>query len=300
MTIDYKSLESRHSPEGRAQAVRAASIREMWAQDDYLPNPYVPTVADLAKLETDEDLAIAHAKVLRTLYQFTEDGASKVQASIPEPACAYLVDMVRYLCSIGAGIQWPIESEHEFFDAVNTDPNLPRHWRDATATLFTILMEPGFTDSFHRDVLTAYMDTGYISDDPSTSKLAPPNPFATWTEACAFAAQPQVISVLIERGVDFSFLPTPSVVNLRTIYESRLRTSRSPEAVAARDRILNGLRECMPGDYIGFFKLVSFTSSKGTRRDSPLCMQTLAEMESAGMMKSLIGRVKSAAKVTRP
>ncbi len=36
---DFDPLKSRHSPEGRAHAVRAASIREMWAQEDYLPNP---------------------------------------------------------------------------------------------------------------------------------------------------------------------------------------------------------------------------------------------------------------------
>lgn len=299
---DFKALESRHSPEGRAQAVRAASIKEMWAQDHYLPDPFIPTVAELAAMNTDKALSIAHAKVLRTLFRFSEDGRRQLHASIPEPACDYLAEIVRYLTSIGAGIKWTTDDldRDPFFDAVCGSPDLPDHMRDVTATMMAVLMHPSYGEAFHQDVLGSYFDAGYISDDPVTRKLPPPRTFDTWLNFLAFVARPTAVSMLLERGVDLSAQPTPQVIFARKMMLQVEREAETPEGLALTRRLQESLEGIKPGNYIEYFKLFSVMSSTRTYRDSPLCMQAVAELESAEMVKSIIGRVKSSSLGARP
>ncbi len=295
----HQALEDRRSPEGRAQAVLARSILEMWDPAHYLPDPFLPTVAELAALRSPEELAVAHWKVLRTLYRLAPNGAGHDPRPIPDPAHAYLKDIVHYLCSVGAGIQvTAAEEKAPTYRKPDRYASLERHWRDAVDVMANLIyvLDTGisFAHLPHREVIECYVDHHYISDDPENQKLPPPGMMGSWKEFCALICRPTVIGVLADRGVDFRDQPSPQVLDIkRRGYEDvELRIAEAQRPLYRH--MAQRARDFRSADFKDYFKAFCIVSmDENAYRESAAAMSALRTLEASEMTTAILSKVMS-------
>ncbi len=277
-------LEVPGSPEALAQADLVESI---FARHERFRG-YMPTIASLAAKRSPVSLALAHGRVLRTVYQMDYRGISGADAPHPREVYAYLREVLEYLCERKAGIlmrREPIEADA----VVLSDPTAPEHLRDARIALtkvMTFTSLDGWTGRMaHEDILDLYLDHGYFSDSPSQRIALPSPPHTTWIEQAIDSCNPFIIGALVRRGVDLDAYLTHEILE-------RKRASLSSVSPDAPDRWYRTpryrqLEDVQPGDFLGYFKICCFTAALGTWENHPRCVEVVKWLEAAKMSQQI-------------
>lgn len=274
----------RGSPEALAQEAEVVSI---FAKYTHL-RVYLPTIASLAAKRSPVALALAHGRVLRAFYQMDYQGVTGNHLPHPSEVYRYLTGVLDYLCKVKAGIlmrREPILTE----GIILSDPEAPAHLRDARIALTKLMTYTPPRDWAHpiphRQILALYLDHGYFSDSPSSRMARPDAPFASWIEQAIDNCNPNIIEALVERGVDLDEHLTYELLE-RKRTSLRITTSWNAEPWYRTPRYRQ-LEFVQPGDFVGYFKICSFTGATGTWEQYPHCVEVVKQIEAARMNRQI-------------
>ncbi len=279
-------LEDSASPEAVLQQRRAHELRV--AAQDNGDQLYLPTVAELTAIPGDFALAVAHGRVLRSVYSMDARGGIVARRAVQPVVYDYYREILSYLCQRQAGIllqakQVPPRTPSNPVSKLEA----PRLLRDAEFVLkymirYRVNDDPAFQVGIpHRDYLDLYVANGYISDVPGKQLLPPPEQHKSWAEFASMVCNPSVISVMLDHGVSFDVFPTEVHLNTQRVFHLG-RSSVLPVNSGASAHY-EPLREMKPGDFLGYFKIFGPNNPNVSWELRPTCVQVVKQIESLRM-----------------
>ncbi len=270
------------SPEATEQAAELFSIQNYVGTPSKTKRPPMPLIADIAATRSPSAIALLHGKVLRGIYQVNHEGRHQ-GGKIPGPDVqGYLVQIVRYLCEIRAGILMREEPFHFGADGIAAARlGAPSHFRDAKVALHMLLGHDPSPKNYkaipHQEILGIYLDNGYFSDAPGEQIALPSSYYPSWIDAAVQECNPYAIKALLDRGVDLDARLTEEVIE-------RTRATLTVKDGDARRYITKhyeGLEQVRPGDFLAFFRVC------GTPVEHPLCREVVRSLEARQMARQI-------------
>lgn len=267
------------SPEALAQAEERHQILKSYG---HRKAPGMPTIAEIASMRSPLSIALAHGQVLRSIYRIDYKGHWVNEPLHAPEVLRYLTEIVRYLCETRAGILMRREPFAASADAEAAKIlAVPEHFRDARLALRTIQQygpHPKDRGKIpHDEILGAYLDNGYFSDDPQTRMAVPSARLPSWKESAVEHCNHYMIKAMLMRGVDFDALLTAEAIARARSYVTRPSETGSkflsPHYAAIDD--------VKPGDFLGFFRIF------GTPVEDPGNREVVRMLEAAKMTRQI-------------